>query len=312
MVKFENNKAYNGLDGYFKKIFGKKVLKIALDIGATCPNLDGTKSTKGCTFCSGGSGDFSACGEDILEQFKRGKALVNKKWKDGHFMPYFQSYTNTYLPVSYLKSKVDALVKEENVVGISISTRPDCISDDMLDYLESLSKTTFLIVELGLQSAKDATLEKINRGHTVKDFEVCFNRLKERGIKVCVHIVNGLIGETKEDMLNSAKYLAKLKPDFVKIHLLYFVNGTIDTLRYQNGEIKPLLKQEYIDILVSQIELLPPSVVIERLTGDGDKAKLIAPKYSADKRGMLSAIDNAFRDRNTYQGRLFENSGEEN
>ncbi len=304
-LTFANNKAYNGLDGYFKKIFGKKVIKIALDIGATCPNLDGTKSTKGCTFCSGGSGDFSTSGQDIIEQLNRGKELVCKKWKDGLYMPYFQSYTNTYLPVNYLKERVDRLLVEKDVVGISISTRPDCISEEMLCYLENLSKRTFLIVELGLQSAKDDTLKLINRGHTVKDFDDCYKRLKSKGIKVCVHIVDGLIGETKEDMLNTAKYLASIKPDFVKIHLLYFINGTIDTLRYQNGEIKPLLKQEYIDILVSQIELLPQSVVIERLTGDGDKSKLIAPKYSTDKRGMLSAIDNAFRDRNTYQGRLY-------
>lgn len=304
-LTFANNKAYNGLDGYFKKIFGKKVIKIALDIGATCPNLDGTKSTKGCTFCSGGSGDFSTSGQDIIEQLNRGKELVCKKWKDGLYMPYFQSYTNTYLPVNYLKERVDRLLLEKDVVGISISTRPDCISDEMLCYLENLSKRTFLIVELGLQSAKDDTLKLINRGHSVKDFDDCYKRLKSKGIKVCVHIVDGLIGETKEDMLNTAKYLASIKPDFVKIHLLYFINGTIDTLRYQNGEIKPLLKQEYIDILVSQIELLPQSVVIERLTGDGDKSKLIAPKYSTDKRGMLSAIDNAFRDRNTYQGRLY-------
>lgn len=304
-LTFANNKAYNGLDGYFKKIFGKKVIKIALDIGATCPNLDGTKSTKGCTFCSGGSGDFSTSGQDIIEQLNRGKELVCKKWKDGLYMPYFQSYTNTYLPVNYLKERVDRLLLEKDVVGISISTRPDCISDAMLCYLENLSKRTFLIVELGLQSAKDDTLKLINRGHSVKDFDDCYKRLKSKGIKVCVHIVDGLIGETKEDMLNTAKYLASIKPDFVKIHLLYFINGTIDTLHYQNGEIKPLLKQEYIDILVSQIELLPQSVVIERLTGDGDKSKLIAPKYSTDKRGMLSAIDNAFRDRNTYQGRLY-------
>lgn len=304
-LTFANNKAYNGLDGYFKKIFGKKVIKIALDIGATCPNLDGTKSTKGCTFCSGGSGDFSTSGQDIIEQLNRGKELVCKKWKDGLYMPYFQSYTNTYLPVNYLKERVDRLLLEKDVVGISISTRPDCISDAMLCYLENLSKRTFLIVELGLQSAKDDTLKLINRGHSVKDFDDCYKRLKSKGIKVCVHIVDGLIGETKEDMLNTAKYIASIKPDFVKIHLLYFINGTIDTLHYQNGEIKPLLKQEYIDILVSQIELLPQSVVIERLTGDGDKSKLIAPKYSTDKRGMLSAIDNAFRDRNTYQGRLY-------
>lgn len=304
-LTFANNKAYNGLDGYFKKIFGKKVIKIALDMGATCPNLDGTKSTKGCTFCSGGSGDFSTSGQDIIEQLNRGKELVCKKWKDGLYMPYFQSYTNTYLPVNYLKERVDRLLLEKDVVGISISTRPDCISDAMLCYLENLSKRTFLIVELGLQSAKDDTLKLINRGHSVKDFDDCYKRLKSKGIKVCVHIVDGLIGETKEDMLNTAKYIASIKPDFVKIHLLYFINGTIDTLHYQNGEIKPLLKQEYIDILVSQIELLPQSVVIERLTGDGDKSKLIAPKYSTDKRGMLSAIDNAFRDRNTYQGRLY-------
>ena len=274
-------------------------------MGATCPNLDGTKSTKGCTFCSGGSGDFSTSGQDIIEQLNRGKELVCKKWKDGLYMPYFQSYTNTYLPVNYLKERVDRLLLEKDVVGISISTRPDCISDAMLCYLENLSKRTFLIVELGLQSAKDDTLKLINRGHSVKDFDDCYKRLKSKGIKVCVHIVDGLIGETKEDMLNTAKYIASIKPDFVKIHLLYFINGTIDTLHYQNGEIKPLLKQEYIDILVSQIELLPQSVVIERLTGDGDKSKLIAPKYSTDKRGMLSAIDNAFRDRNTYQGRLY-------
>lgn len=302
---YDNNKAFYTLDSFFKRTFGKKVVKIALDIGATCPNLDGTISSSGCTFCVGGSGDFVCKADDIVEQFLRGKALVAKKWQECLYMPYFQSYSATYMPVNRLKANVDKVIGLDKVVGLSIATRPDCISNDMLDYLEELSKQTYLIVELGLQTIHDRTLLKINRGHNYNAFLECYNRLKARNIKVCVHIINGLIGETKEDMLDTIREMAHIKPDFLKIHLLYFAEGTKDTLRLQNGEITPLSKEEYIDILVSQIELLPPSVVIERLTGDGDKTKLVAPRYSADKRGMLSSIDNAFRDRHTYQGRLY-------
>ena len=302
---YEENKNYYTLDSFFKKQFGKKVIKIALDIGATCPNLDGTLSTKGCTFCSGGSGDF-AVNIDIEDSFNRAVDKVSKKWQNCYYMPYFQSYSNTYMPVEKLKSAVDKVINKQNVVGISIATRPDCISENMLDYLTILSKSTYLIVELGLQSANDNTLKLINRGHTFNQFVECYNKLKSRNISVCVHIINGLINETKQDMLNTAKQLAKLDVDFIKIHLLYFINGTIDSLRLQNGDIKPLLKQEYLDILISQLEILPPTTVVERLTGDGDKQKLIAPLYATDKKGMLSQIDNEFRKRNTYQGRLYK------
>ncbi len=301
---FSNNKRYNTFDSFMKKTFNKKVVKIALDIGSTCPNLDGTFSTKGCTFCTGGSGDFAKSG-DIVESFIQGVELVSKKWKDCYYMPYFQSYTNTYMSVDRLKSNVDKVINLPNVVGISISTRPDCISDKMLDYLADLSKTTYLIVELGLQSIHDKTLKLINRGHNYSQFLECYSRLEKCGIKVCIHIVDGLINETKEDMLITAKEVARLNPDFLKIHLLYFVNGAIDTLRLQNGEIKPLLKEEYIDILISQLELISPNIAIERLTGDPDKSKLVAPLYATDKRGMLASIDNEFRKRNTYQGRLY-------
>ena len=307
---FDGNKRYNTFDMFMKKTFNKKVVKIALDIGSTCPNLDGTISTKGCTFCTGGSGDFAFSG-DIVESFIKGVELVSKKWKDCYYMPYFQSYTNTYMSVDRLKRSVDTVISLPNVIGISIATRPDCISNDMLKYLADLSKQTYLIVELGLQSSKDDTLKLINRGHNYLQFIDCYNRLKQSGIKVCIHIVDGLINETKEDMLNTAKEIARLNPEFLKIHLLYFAAGTIDTLRLQNGDIKPLLKEEYIDILISQLELISPKVVIERMTGDPDKSKLIAPKYITDKRGMLSSIDKELHNRQTYQGRLYEKLNKE-
>lgn len=302
---FSNNKRYNTFDSYMKKVFNKKVVKIALDIGATCPNLDGTISTKGCSFCTGGSGDFAKSG-NIVESFNSGVQLVSKKWSDCYYMPYFQSYTNTYMSVDRLKSNVDKVISLPNVVGLSIATRPDSISQDMLQYLIDLSKSTYLIVELGLQSTNDNTLKLINRGHTYSQFIECYNKLKNNGIKVCIHIVNGLINETKDDMLYTAKEVAKLNPDFLKIHLLYFAIGTIDSLRLQNGDIKPLLKEEYIDILTSQLELIGPNVVIERLTGDPDKNKLVAPKYVTDKKGMLASIDKELKNKNTYQGRLYQ------
>ena len=300
---FPNGKRYNTVDSYFKKLFNKKVVKIAVDIGATCPNLDGTKSTKGCTYCANGSGDFASSG-DPVESFNKGVELVSKKWNDALYMVYFQSYSNTYMSVERLKENVDKVINLDKVVGISIATRPDCISNKMLDYLEKLSHETFLIIELGLQSTNDNTLKLINRGHTFKEFEDTFNKLKSRGIKVCVHIINGLINETKEDMINTCKTLNLLNPNFIKIHLLYFIENTIDTLRLQNGDIKPLTKEEYVDIVVSELEVLNPNIIIERLTGDGDKLKIVAPLYSLDKKGMLSKIDKTLKERNTYQGRL--------
>ena len=302
---YQNNKAYYTLDSYFRQIFNSKVIKIALDLGASCPNIDGTLSTGGCSFCDNIGKDYSIRRNTLSEQFYDGVKRIAAKWSNGLYMPYFQSNTNTYMSVEKLRNSVNEVIGLDKTIGISISTRPDCISEEMLDYLDELNNQTFLIAELGLQSANDDTLRQINRGHDFSAFEKCFGRLKARNIKVCVHIIDGLIGETKKDMLETARKLAKLKPDFLKIHLMYFVKGTLDTQRLQESKIRPLEKNEYIDILVSQLELMPPTTVIERLTGDADRRTLIAPIYSADKKGMLSAIDNAFRARNTYQGKLY-------
>lgn len=301
------NKRYNMQSAYLKKRFGKKAIKISLNGGFTCPNIDGTKGTGGCIYCSAkGSGDFggSPC-RSISEQFDEvRKKLVNKWGDDLFYIPYFQANTNTYAPLDKLKRLYGEALACENTVGLAVSTRPDCISEETTDYLAELSRETYLTVELGLQTIHDGTAALINRCHTYSDFLRGYEMLEKRGINVCVHIINGLPFETSEMMLATAEELGRLRPHAVKIHLLHIIRGTVLAEMFERGEFAEMSMEDYIETVCDQLERLHPDTLIERLTGDGDRETLIAPLWSKDKKSVLNGIDKEMRRRNTIQGCL--------
>lgn len=294
-----DNKRYYTLNYFFRKKFGQKVFKVPLDINSTCPNqLNG-----GCIFCSNKSAaSISDSSLDIIEQFNNGKNILEKKWPDSLYIAYFQSGTNTYGSIDLMKDYVDKLLAIPKVVGISIATRPDTLSNEWLDYLSMLNKKTFLTVELGLQSSNDFTLNFINRGHNVQSFTDAVKKLKKLGIFVVAHIINGLPYETKEDMLNTVRYLNDLKIDGVKIHMLYIAKNTMLAKIYEKKKFPVLKREEYIDIVCDQLELLNEDIVIERITGDPIKEELIAPDWLVKKFCVLNDIDKEMVKRNIYQG----------
>lgn len=297
-------KRYHTWNYHLRNKFGCKVFKVSLNAGFTCPNIDGTKGVGGCTYCSSsGSGDFAGNPQkSIIEQFEEVKTRMHLKWKEAKYIAYFQAHTNTYADVATLKECFEPVLLEDNVVGISIATRADALPQDVLEYLSDLNKRTFLIVELGLQTIFDETGERINRCHTYKEFLDGYKKLKDLGIRVCVHLINGLPGETKEMMINTAKTVADLKPDYVKLHLLHILRDTVMANQYKNGEITPLTLEEYVDIIVSQLEYFSPETVIQRITGDGGRDTLLAPMWSLKKFVVLNEIDKEMIRRNTYQG----------
>ena len=298
----DDNKRYHTLNYHNRHSFGGKVYKAVIDAGFTCPNIDGSKSRGGCIFCDGGSGYFTTGKISVTEQLKKEKARITAKTPDAQIIAYFQAHTNTYAPITVLRELYDEAVKF-GVSGISVATRADCINKEIIGLLCSLPVS--VTVELGLQSIHDSTAEIINRGHTFDEFLKGFNLLKNAGLRVCVHIINGLPYETADMMLKTAETLGKLRPDGVKIHLLHVIKGTRLAEMYEKGQYVPLTKEEYIDITVRQLELLPPETVIERITGDGDKTKLIAPLWSMDKISVLGGIDKAQKERDSFQGKLY-------
>ncbi len=298
-------KRYNTQSGFLNKRFGKKTVKISLNGDFTCPNKDGSKGVGGCTYCSSsGSGDFAGKPfQTIAEQFEYGKRLILQKWGDElFFIPYFQANTNAYAPLPKLKELFEEALAQENVVGLAVSTRPDCISAETADYLGRLSERTYLTVELGLQTVHDRTAARLNRCHTYRDFLYGYRLLQSRGVNVCVHIINGLPGETPRMMLETAQALGKLDIHGIKIHLLHIIRGTALAEQYERGEFSVLEPEEYVEIVCDQLEVLPPSVVIERLTGDGDKSTLVAPMKSTNKKAILNGIDKELRRRGSVQG----------
>lgn len=308
----DSNKRYHTQNYYFKQRFGCKVIKVSLNGGFTCPNIDGTKGTGGCTYCSAkGSGDFGGDPvKPLCEQYDDVRRLFNRKWKNDKkdnvlYIPYFQANTNTYAPLEHLKALYEEVLSFDGAVGLAVSTRPDCITDETADYLAELSKRTYLTAELGLQTIHDVTAEKINRCHTYADFLDGYEKLHSRGINVCVHIINGLPGETHHMMLETAKAVSKLDIHSIKIHLLHIIKGTVIAEQYENGEFDAMTFDDYISTVCDQIELLPPEVIIQRITGDGDRETLIAPRWSLDKKSVMNGIDKEMARRNTVQGAKF-------
>ena len=305
MFKYSyNNKIYHTLDYYYKNKFNEKIFKISLNAGFSCPNIDGTVGYGGCIYCSKtGSGEFAGNIEDnIIDQFNKIKEMMHKKWPKAKYIGYFQARTNTYAPVEQLKKVYEPILEQENVVGLNIATRPDAITDECLEYLADLNKRTYLTIELGLQTIKEETTKLINRCHTLECFESMVKKLRENDIDVVVHIINGLPYETKEDMLNTVKYLNKLDIQGIKIHMLSITKDTPLAELYKKEPFHVLSKEEYIDIVIDQLELLREEIVIHRITGDPKLEDLIEPKWLIKKFCVLNDIDKEMVKRDTYQG----------
>ena len=298
-------KPYRSLNEYYRSIFGRKAAKISLDGGFTCPNRDGTCGTRGCLFCSaGGSGDFAEnAALSITAQIAKGKAQTAGKWKNPAYIAYFQAFSNTHAPLEVLKRKYEAVLEcDPNIVALSIGTRPDCLPDDVVDYLGELNKEVDLWVELGLQSMHDKTGKLINRGHDYQTLVEGVNKLRAKNIDVIIHIINGLPGETHEMMLETAKAVAGLDVQGIKIHLLHVIEGTPMHKMLDKGMLTLMEKDEYIDLVVDQLEILPPEMVIHRLTGDAVREELVGPMWSLKKWEVLNDIDKTLKERDTYQG----------
>lgn len=300
-----DNKRYHTLNYHLKERFGCRVVKASVDAGFSCPNIDGSKGSGGCIFCLNGSGDFANHGISVTEQIALERTRIRKKYPDAKLIAYFQAHTNTYAPLEVLKQKYEEALACEGVCGISIATRPDCIENETAAYLAHLSKKTYLTVELGLQSIYDETAKKINRGYDFDVFKRTYSMLKKLGIRVCVHIIDGLIGENEEMMINTAKVLSSFDPDAVKIHLHHILKGTAAENLYLEGKIVPMQKDDYIRTVARQIEYFSPECVIERVTGDGNKKVLVSPMWSTDKISVLGGIDKYMADNDMMQGRKY-------
>lgn len=301
----DNNKRYHTLDYFYKHKFNSKVFKVSLNAGLSCPNIDGTVGKGGCIYCSNsGSGEFAGNkNDDIITQFNEIKKMMLKKWPNAKYIGYFQAHTNTYAPVETLKKLYEPILQQENVVGLNIATRPDAISDECLKYLEELNKKTYLTIELGLQTIHKKTTKIINRCHTLECFENMVKKLRKKNINVVVHIINGLPYETKEDMIKTAKYLNKLDIQGIKIHMLSVIKNTKLEKLYQLKPFHILTEEEYIDIVINQLENLSPEIVINRITGDPKLDDLIQPTWLVKKFCVLNNIDKEMVKRNTYQGK---------
>lgn len=293
-----DNKRYHTLNYFYRNKFHSKVFKVSLNGNFSCPNF---KDGYGCIFCKGGSGNQLA-NLSLLEQYYLVKTPLDKKWPNAKVIAYFQANSNTYAPVEVLKEKYETALKFPNVIGISIATRCDCLSEEILDYLSELNERTFLTVEIGLQSMYEETLKFIHRGHDLESFEKAILSLKERNIFTVVHIINGLPYETKEMMVNTVKYLNQLGIDGIKIHMLYIQKDTPIERIYKEKAFPILSKEEYIDIVCEQLQNLDERVVIMRITGDPDKEDLIEPKWLLKKFSVLNDIDKEMKKRDIYQG----------
>lgn len=296
-------KRYNAFSAELKNIFGCRVQRISIDAGFTCPNRDGTVGRGGCIFCSDrGSGSFGIAREmGVADQLEHGKEIMTRKYKAKKFIAYFQSYSNTYAPVERLRNLYDEALAVPDVVGLIVGTRPDCLPPEILDLLAEYNRKTNFWLELGLQSSLDRTLVSIGRGHDLAEFIDAAKRVKAAGIRLCVHLIFGLPGESREDMLQAASLLNELGVDGVKIHLLHVNSATRLAEMYAAGRVKLMERDEYVSLVVDFLELLDPAIFVHRLTGDGGK-DLIAPQWSAAKFEVLNAIDDELERRGTRQG----------
>lgn len=309
--KFEysnTNKRYHTFDYYLKNKYNEKVFKVSLNAGFSCPNRDGTKGYGGCTFCSnlGGGENGGNIHEDLDIQYEKIKEILHLKWPVAKYIPYFQAFSNTYAPVNILKEIYEPFIYKEDVVALSIATRADCLNDDVIDYLATIAKRRDLWVEIGLQTSNDETAKLINRGYDYATFVDSINKLRKHNINVTVHIINGLPNETKEMMVNTVKEINKLDIQGIKIHSLNILKNSIMGNDFYNNPFKILSRNDYIDVVIKQLENLRKEIVVQRLTSDPIKENLIAPKWNTDKIQLLNDIDKEMVNRDTYQGKALE------
>lgn len=302
------DKRYHTWNYHLRSMFGEKVFKVPLDAGFSCPNRDGKIATGGCTFCSArGSGDFAGSRrDDLVTQFNEVKERMHQKWPDARYLGYFQAYTNTYAPVEELREMYEVILEQEGNVGLAIATRPDCLEDDVVEYLAELNERTYLWVELGLQTVHDKTGELINRAHDYKCYVEGVEKLRKHNIRVCTHIIYGLPQETDEMMLETAREVSKLDIQGLKIHLLHLMKKTPMVKQYEQGLLQFLEKDQYVDLVVRTLEMMPPELIIHRVTGDAPANLLIGPMWSLKKWDVLNSIDRELRERNTWQGKLWD------
>ena len=302
---FNSRHPFYSANDYYKKIFGEKIIKLAIDGGFTCPNRDGTLSNKGCIFCSGkGSGDFAGSRSlSIKEQYSQMREKMSEKWSKGKYMMYFQAYTNTYAPVDKLRQLYNEAIACDDVVALSIATRPDCINNDILLLLEELSKKVYICVELGLQTSKEESINIINRCYENIVYKQAIENLNKIGIDTVTHIILGLPGENYEDMLNSVNYAVNCGTKGLKLQLLHIIKGTALYDLYSENPFSIFTLEEYVDTVVNIIESIPQNIVIHRITGDANKAELFEPWWSLNKRKVLNSISKEFINRNSWQGK---------
>ena len=294
---------YYSLNEYLKETFGDKVYKLALDIGCTCPNRDGSLDTHGCIFCHNGSSHFAERGIDLNTQIENAKNHVKSKTKTEKYIAYFQSFTNTYGNIDYLEKQFRMAIEREDIVALSIGTRPDCLPPEILEMLENLNKIKPVWIELGLQTSNDKSAEYIRRGYKNTVYENAVKELKNRGITVITHIIIGLPNETEEDILKTVDFAVKCGTDGVKLQLLHILKDTDLYEDYKQGKVEVLSLEKYIDILFSCLEKIPKNIVIHRITGDAPKSLLVEPKWSADKKMVLNTINKELEKRDIMQGR---------
>lgn len=303
-----DDKRYHSLNYELKRVFGEKTIKLSINGGFTCPNRDGTVGDRGCIFCSEkGSGDFAGnVNSSISKQIEEQINYLSKKWKSSSYIAYFQSYTNTYDTVQNLEKKFFEALSCENVKGLAIATRPDCINEDIVKLLAKLNEKTYLWVELGLQTIHEDTAKLIRRGYSLEAFDKAIELLNKYNIKTVVHLILGLPGEGKKQILESVKHIANKKIWGVKLHLLHVLKNTDLQKLYTETNFKILSQEEYVDLICDSIELLPEDVVIHRITGDGKRSELISPLWSLNKKQVLNDVDAELRRRKSYQGIAFK------
>lgn len=294
---------FYSLNEYLCNEFGGKVYKLALDMGSTCPNRDGTKDTRGCIFCHNGSSHFAEMGIDINTQIENAKNRVKDKIKTDKYVAYFQSFTNTYGDINKLENCFMTAINRDDIVALSIATRPDCLGEDVLSLLEKLNKIKPIWIELGLQTSNEKSAEYIRRCYPNSTYEKAMSDLKSRGITVITHIIIGLPHETKEEILKTVDFAVKNKTDGVKLQLLHILKGTDLYEDYKKGVVKPLSLEEYMDILFASIERIPENIVIHRITGDAPKSHLVEPMWSANKKNVLNTINRELEKRDIIQGK---------
>ncbi len=305
------DRRYRDLNSYFKTVFGCRVQKITLDAGFTCPNRDGRLGTGGCIYCnSRGSGSGAhARGCSVTDQLLAGKTALARRYKASKFIAYFQAYTNTYAPLEKLRNLYEEALAVDDIVGLAIGTRPDCIDEAVLSLLQEYARSYMVWLEYGVQSASDATLARLNRGHDFACVEKAIEQTRNRGIHICAHVILGLPGETAGHMIHTAREMGRLGVHGIKLHLLYVIRGTMLAAMYERGEFRCLGQEDYVNRVCDVLEHLPPEVVIQRLTGDPRAEELLAPRWALDKQATLSGIQKELEARKSRQGQQWAKGG---